>query len=153
MKGLSIELRGADKLISRFGLLAKAVLDASPDAALEGAEVIREEASRRAPRRTGSLADHIVKELDEEALERERVVVKVGPDRDHFYGLFVELGHAQVRVTGRYRKGGRIYRVTENLGHVPPHPFLRPALDAKRQEAQQVIGRALWRAIERAARR
>lgn len=153
----TVRLDGAQELLGKFAALASVVLDTAPEAALAGAEVIRQAASdnARAGRKyaTGDLADHIVKELDERALERERVLVKIGPDREHFYGLFVELGHAQVRVTGRYRKGGRIYRQTEQMGQVPPYPFLRPALDEKKAEATQEVGRVLWQAIERAATR
>lgn len=120
------------------------------DAAMAGAEVIRHEASRRAPRRTGSLAEHIVAEVTGKGSHWVRV--DIGPDRDHFYGRFIEFGHALVRVTGRVRRGRRTYRIKKVLGHVPPHPFLRPALDEGGRKAVEAVAEHLRAAIDRITR-
>jgi len=50
-----------------------------------------------------------------------------GGKYDGFYGQWVELGHI-VREKGKGKKG-------KVIGHVPPHPFLRPAFEAKGEEA------------------
>ena len=70
----------------------------------EAAEAIADTAARLAPRDTGAMADSI------HAEEQNDGTWRVSYDREHFYGVFQELG-------------------TEHHG---PQPFLRPA--AKRYE-------------------
>ena len=53
-------------------------------------------------------------------------------DEDGFYAPFVEFGH-----------GGP-------HGPAAPHPFLQPAFDAKREEANQIIKSKLSEALDRA---
>jgi HK97 gp10 family phage protein len=59
--------------------------------------------------------------------------VVVGPSRDtsHVAG-WVEFGHALVR-GGRRKKGGSV------VGHVAPHPFIRPAFDTAIDPAAQAF--------------
>lgn len=96
------------------------------EALLAAAEPIREDASRRAPRRTGFLARHIIAE----PVKGKTNQVVIGPTKDAFYGLFQELG------TSRHRA----------------QPFLRPALEAKKGEAERRAAAVLRAGIEREAR-
>lgn len=88
--------------------------DINANAALAGAEVIREQASLNAPHgETGNLARlEITKAVVKKA---DRAIVKIGPSREAYYGTFVELGTV----------------------HMAPQPFLGPALEEKSQEAVQ----------------
>ena len=116
-------------------------------AVLQGAQVIRDqaEANARAIQRTGTLASDIHAEIDEKKSTDTRAAAVVGPGKRGWYGRLVEFGHDIVRGT---RKATR--RV---VGHAPPKPWLRPAADAKRAEAEQVAFRSLERRLERLWRR
>lgn len=98
-----------------------------------GAEVVRAEASRRAPRRTGNLSRHIG--IQTVKSTKDHAVVDVGPDEKAWYGLEVEMGHA-------------IVRNKQVVGHVLAKPYLRPAFDEKEREAELVIGRVIGDALE-----
>lgn len=152
---LTIRTKGMQEIREALNLLPREVAgEHLREVALIGAEVIRQEAIANAlkHKRTGTLAKSIVSEISRESIGS-RVVVLIGPNRDGWYGRLVEFGHRLVRVTGRYRKGGRIYRITKELGHVPPHPWLRPAFDSKRREAQRVMEQEFRRRLERIWRR
>ena len=74
----------------------------------ESAEIIRKEASDKAPRRRGYLAKGItVSEVKDRTID-------IGPDEKSFYGRFLEFG--TVKMSAR--------------------PFLRPALDTKRSQVK-----------------
>jgi HK97 gp10 family phage protein len=144
-----VKLEGGDQISTRLQILGEEAAGRHLEAAaIAGAEVIRKAASdnaRKGRYATGDLADHIVAEVTK--AKSGRVEVSIGPDRDHWYGLLVELGHALVRVVARVRQGGRVRRITRELGRVAPHPFLRPALDESQEEAQQVFGEELRRRL------
>lgn len=55
----------------------------------------------------------------------------LGPDSDHFYGLFGEFGTVHQTAT----------------------PFMRPAFDQHVQETVTILGKELWAGIERAAKK
>lgn len=118
------------------------------EAVIAGAEIIQAEAIRAAERirKTGVLASDINVELGVETIGT-NVEAKIGPGKAGWYGRLVEFGHKNVRVTGRVKKGRRTYRITESLGETPPHPWLRPALDAKREDANKAMIRILERRL------
>jgi HK97 gp10 family phage protein len=102
------------------------------ECALAGAEVIRAEIETTAPRKTGTLAEDIQKEIKKQT--KSRVDVHIGPGKEGWYGRFVEDGHAIV-VAGK------------KVGDVPPHPFMRPAFDAKTDEAYDAFEAELKRRL------
>lgn len=57
--------------------------------------------------------------------------IAVGPDRRHFYGMFLEFG------TSRQ----------------PPRRFLTPAFEIRKEDAVRLVGEELWKALAAAARR
>jgi HK97 gp10 family phage protein len=93
-------------------------------AADAGAQVIAEEAKRLAPRDTGALADGIT--VQPGKLQQGRAQINVGPGKDEWYGALQELG-------------------TE---HMPAHPFLRPALEGKKDEAAEAVRDVLREALK-----
>lgn len=103
--------------------------DILENAAGAGAEVIREQASQNAPvGETGNLARM---EITKVASKRQdRVIVKIGPAKSTFYGMFVELGTV----------------------HMAPQPFLGPALEDKAEEARQETAHVLTIALTAKAR-
>ena len=120
-------------------------------AVLEGAQVIRDqaEANARAIQRTGTLASDIHAKIDEKKSTDTRAAAVVGPGKRGWYGRIVEYGH-DIVVGGTKRSKRNPGQV---IGHVPPKPWLRPAGDAKRQEAEQRTIQALQRRLERVWRR
>ena len=116
-------------------------------AVLQGAQVIRDqaEANARVIQRTGTLASDIHAEIDEKKSTDTRAAAVVGPGKRGWYGRLVEFGH-DIVVGGTKRSKRNPGQV---IGHVPPKPWLRPAGDAKRAEAEQVAIEELTRRLER----
>lgn len=138
-----MKVEGGDKLARRLQMLAEETARKHMrEAVLEGAEVIRVEASEKAPRKTGTLAEDIQKEIKKQT--KSRVEIHVGPGKKGWYGRLVEEGHAIV-VGGRRKAKKKPGRV---VGHAPPQPFLRPAFDEKAGEAQDVIAAELRRRLK-----
>ena len=59
----------------------------------------------------------------------ERDQLGIGPDDKHYYPIAVEFGH----------------------GNVPPHPFLRPAIDEHKASEYRLIARDIGNGIEKQA--
>jgi HK97 gp10 family phage protein len=93
-------------------------------AAEAGANVIAEEAQRLAPVDEGDLRDSI--KAKPRRIQQGRAQFEIGPGGDAWYGKLVELG-------------------TEKM---PAKPYLRPAFDAKQEEAQQAVADAIRAALE-----
>ena len=98
-----------------------------------GAEVIREEAARLAPRSAGRgphAADHIKRRRKKAS--RTSALFEIGYDRKKaWYLRFLELG----------------------TKFISARPHLRPAMDGKKDEATREVGRVLKRGIDQARRK
>lgn len=128
-----MKVEGGDKLARKLQMLAEEVArEHMRECALAGAEVIRAEIETTAPRKTGTLAGDIQKEVKKQT--KSRVDVHIGPGKEGWYGRLVEDGHAIV-VAGK------------KVGDVPPHPFMRPAFDAKTGEAYDAFEAELKRRL------
>lgn len=96
------------------------------DAIEEGAELVRADAARRAPRgSTGKLQDEMTT-LTETGTP-ERAATRVGPSANAWYGVFQEKG------TKRQ----------------PARPFLRPALDTQGPAVVELVRKRLLAALQR----
>jgi len=128
-----MKVEGGDKIARRLQMLAEETArEHMREAALAGAEVIRAEAEQKAPRKIGTLAGDMQKEISKQT--KSRVEIKIGPGKKGWYGRYVEEGHALV-----VKK--------KTVGHVAPHPFLRPAFDEKVNEAQDAMAAELKRRL------
>ncbi len=128
-----MKVEGGDKIARKLQMMAEEVARTHMrECALAGAEVIRAEAATLAPRKTGTLAGDIQKEVKKQT--KSRVDVHIGPGKEGWYGRLVEDGHAIV-VAGK------------KVGDVPPHPFMRPAFDAKTDEAYDAFAAELKRRL------
>lgn len=134
---MRVRLTGQDEIVRRLNMLGEAAKEVVEPAAMAGAEVIRRAASEKAPRDTGQLAESIIAEVKD--VQPLKATIQVGPDKKHFYGLFVEMGHALVRGSRKATK--------KVIGHVPPHPFLRPALDENKQQAKAAVAEEIRRRL------
>ncbi len=140
---ITLKVEGLDKLQDKLKALDDAVAaDMLEKAVLAGAKIVRDDASRRAPKRTGKLSESI--EVEVKAKSRESVSVAVGPNKEAFYGKFIELGHALVRGSKKAEK--------KVLGHVPARPFLRPAIDENEANVKRVVAEELKKALGRVVR-
>lgn len=72
---------------------------------------------------------------------RGRIVTR--RDNDPFYWRFVELGHKIVPRRSASGSKSISKRRKEAVGHVQPKPFIQPALERKRTEAIDAMGKTL----------
>jgi HK97 gp10 family phage protein len=129
------------KLKALPAAVAGGVLEA---AARAGAAPMFAAAQQRVPRRKGTLAKDL--RLKVMAADREHATVGIG-----FFSRtkahLVEFGHQQV-------KGGRLGSEGAHVvGHVPAHPFLRPAFDETQEMDVRAVGDVLRRALESEVRK
>ncbi len=111
-----VRLEGTDETLKALQKVGDALAGHLEEAVLAGAEIVRQDASDRAPRDTGELSANIVKEMDKKSQKGE-AVVRIGPHEKIFYGRFVELG--TVKMNAR--------------------PFLFPALESNRAVVRRTI--------------
>lgn len=126
-------------------------------ALVAGGKIIRDQAQANIngdPKNiTGTLkANVILKHVPEESVEEARQTYKVtvrsgkhSPEGDAYYWRWVEEGHGfpvdmSMRPKGTStREWRRLVQAEYGDSRVPPHPYLRPALDAKFDEALRAI--------------
>lgn len=128
---VKVRLTGVPKAIAEMGKLARAIQrKALAEAASEGLQPVLEEAQRLAPvGETGRLKASLKKQVWE--IDDDEVEFEVISDPDvAFYGHMIEYG----------------------TRHSEPRPFLRPALDAKKGEAEAKVRQILAARIGKAVR-
>jgi len=119
-----VKVTGAEEVVRRLNLMADKAEEAVEAAAMAGAEVVRADAQKRAPRGdTERLAEGMTAEL--EGVKGTKATVRIGPDKEAFYGLFHEVGTKKM----------------------PARPFLRPALDERKAEAEKAVADELRRKL------
>ncbi|KKN14049.1 hypothetical protein LCGC14_1000140 [marine sediment metagenome] len=117
-------LKGDKELERKLKMLGRSTVEnILEEAVLAAAEPIQKQASSNAPRETGNLSDSIEIEIGEKS--HGKVEVKIGPGKNAFYGKFVELGTV----------------------NAPPHPFLRPAVKQKKNEAFNEFSKVVRKAL------
>lgn len=118
-----------------------------------GGNIIRREAKRLVPVESGELRDSIIV-ASERQRKRTTGNVVIGPRKGVNYGHLVEFGTAPHTITVKDAKSlgesGQFGTVVHHPGAVA-HPFLRPAFDAKGDEALNKVGEMLGRGVEREA--
>ena len=125
MEAAKVEIRGLRELERKLKQLEASVRKAIISEALAGAaEIVREEASRRAPKRTGTLARSIT--VGPVKVEKDGASVDVGPSKEGWYGRFVETGTIKMAAK----------------------PYLRPAADENRERVQAEFVQAVRQAIQ-----
>lgn len=145
---VKVELIGDKELVRKLralGEFARKVLD---DAAMAGAKVIQREANRRAP------GPHV--KIQEAEIRDDSVWVDIGPDEEHWYYRFFELGAASHVIKPSRAKALHLYDLdvfAARAKHpgMAARPFLRPAVDEKKGEAVKAARKVLKRAVEKAA--
>lgn len=143
MPAIEMKLEGDKELMRKLKQLSRGLRPKIIEGSLfPGANIIRNEARSRAPRRPGggALQQAIVSHAMPMKFGVPEVAVSWRKGKSSrstaFYGIMVEKGTKE-----RVRKdGGR-------TGSAPAQPFLIPAYDAKKEQAQRVIKQKLSDAI------
>lgn len=121
----NLRVEGLEALMARLQQLDDRVTGRVTNEALRaGAEVLRQETSRRAPRSNlpkQHLADNIVVGRVRSIDGGQVKFIEVGPRKDFFYGLFLEYGTTKMRA----------------------RPFMGPALAEKHSEVREAMRRVL----------
>lgn len=162
---VEFKVEGLAELERDLKRIPQAVADkALPRAVLAGAGVIRDEARRLVPKRSGQLAKSIVARKQRRP-KGTGVIYAVGANSKGFYAHMVEFGTAPHWIKAKTGekvlkigtdKRGRVYSRRVNVYSkmvkhpgAAPRPFLRPALDTKHREAVEKMKASLARSIER----
>jgi HK97 gp10 family phage protein len=174
----SLDFEGLPELAARLDKVAIIVADPLARRALSaGGEVVRAQAQTNVRKLTGDLAGDVITVTRVLDAEGEKYVL-IGPayDLDHLkvrhrgryagkldtssspgvYGLFLETGHgpagsassrrADVQRAGRLNLRAREFGT--GSGDTPPYPWLRPAYDAKKDEAMEVVANTIREGLE-----
>jgi HK97 gp10 family phage protein len=124
----NLEIEGWDELEDKLRALGVEInsQELLEDSMNEGAEVVRSAIASSAPYRTGQLSGNI--QVSRQG--RKKYSLRIGPSGRGFYGRFLEYGTSRMAA----------------------RPFVRPAFDGVRSEAERTISEAIWRAVEGAAK-
>jgi len=120
---MKVKIEGINELEKLLKKIESSLREETMEKALlAAAEPIRAAASEKAPHRTGKLKENIISEIN----EKEKMTVDVGPNRDGFYGQFIEFGTSKMSAK----------------------PFLRPAFDGKKGTAQKIFETTIRALVE-----
>lgn len=147
MATTTVKFEGMDTVTERLKQLGdEAATSLVDDALLTGALIVKAEAARNAPRRTGALSRGLMIQIDSSGGRR---TAKVGTKPEVFYGLFVERGHKIGKRIKAKRGKGRRRAADVELGtsRVPAQPFLAPALKSTRGQVKAAIAAVIRRRL------
>jgi HK97 gp10 family phage protein len=117
---MSLQLHGMQELLRQLERMGTEAEQVKKDALLAGAEMVKKAASEKAPRDSGKLSENIViSDIKEDG------TVDIGPDRDRFYGLFLEFGTSKMAAK----------------------PFLQPAFEENKVQVQQKMADVIRREL------
>ncbi len=119
----TVKIEGTEEITQALNRIGDQAKDIIEQAVRAGAGIIREDAGRRAPKRTGKLAGSMVAEVQEGTSNK--TVFHIGPDKKAFYGRFVEMGTCKM----------------------PARPFLVPALKGKEAEVKRSVVEEIKRGL------
>jgi HK97 gp10 family phage protein len=141
---VKVTIEGGEELLRKLQKMGVDVREALREAALEGAEAIRGPANQSAP------GPHIIAEVV--GSDQKGVTVAIGPDEEHWYYRFFESGAQAHEITGTplVFQGEEGTVVTGRVGHpgMAARPFLRPAFDRHKDDAEAGVGEKLRKIIE-----
>jgi HK97 gp10 family phage protein len=139
-----VKIEGGEELLKKLKQMGVDVQGVLKAAALAGAEEIRKPANQDAP------GPHVIAEVMDS--DKNSATVGIGPDKDHWYYQFMEIGAQAHEITGAplVFVGEEGLVVTGRLGHpgMAARPFLRPAFDRRKGDAEASVGEKLRRVIE-----
>lgn len=142
MPSAGVRVTGINEIRAAINTAAKRMEAEDIDKALlAGASVVEGEAKIRCPVNVGRLRDSIRAEITSDGDNHKAqvgTVVEYSPYVEYGTGIFAENGNGRKTPWGWEGEGPNWSGFHFTRGS-HPHPFMRPALDAKRKEAIQVI--------------
>ena len=157
MASFQVTVKGLDELRTKIKMIGDGMGDILEEAVHSGATVVEKEAKRNSKRggafphrRTGTLFDSINSVLVSKS--KNRVEFAVGSAMVH--ARTQELGATITAKRARFLRfqtpDGKWHRV--KTVHIPPRPFLRPALDDNQDKVEAEIQKRLMLLIGRHAK-
>lgn len=148
-KGFRAEIEGDKEFYQKLRMMANQMSLILEEASQAGADVVKEEANLLAP------GPHIETDLNRKT--RFWAEMSIGPDDEHWYYRFFESGVQPHEITPGSRGGlefmGRegelIVRVFVSHQGMAAKPFLRPALDDKKGQAEEATGQKFLEVINK----
>lgn len=146
MMQVSVRIEGADEVAAELRKIGERAGQVLEEAALEGAQVIVDDANTLAP---GPNIEAEVVKRDQHSVE-----VNIGPDKDHWYYRFFETGTQPHTITPSTRKrlrfdvGEEVFALAVQHPGMAAQPFLRPAIDENTDAAAKAAGQALRRKLK-----
>jgi len=132
MNDVTAEVKGLPELKAAFHRLSSEIAAKILKAALQaGADVLKNALteSASAHTRTGEMKAAITAAVDITPSGTSGVA-RVGFGKQSYKAKWVEFGHRQVVMAEGERK---------EVGHVPAHPFVRPAYESSKEEARRAV--------------
>lgn len=112
------------------------------DGTRAGAEVLKDEVIKRAPERTGKLKRNVVVVT----MRGRRNSISSGV---HIRGVNPETGNSDNKMKASNKRNAFYWRFVEvGTSNMPAHPFVRPAYDARQEEAARAAIARMNRAID-----
>ena len=113
------------------------------DSTRAGAEVLRQEVIDRAPEQTGKLKKNVVVVTQK---SRRRGEISSGV---HIRGVNPQTGNSDNTMKASNRRNAFYWRFVElGTSNMPAHPFVRPAFDARQEEATRAVIARMNKAID-----
>lgn len=143
MSKVVMRLQGGEELIVKLSRMETSVKTILERAARAGGQVIAEAAN--------SLAPEPLIEVKVVERKKDHVVVSIGPPAEKWYWRFVETGAQPHEITGKPLafEGEAGLVITRRVSHpgMAARPFLRPALDERKDEAADAVGEEIRRIV------
>ena len=145
---IRMTIEGDKELVKKLKELGDGAEQVLETAAEAGAEVIADQANNHAP------GPHIEVDITEKS--RTSATVEIGPDEDHWYYRFFETGVQPHEITPKSAgglafagiEGEIVLQLVQHPG-MPANPFLRPAMDEKKQAAVDATGAEFKQEIDK----
>ena len=134
-----VDISGIEQLNKKAGKLKENLYDILADAALAGADIVREDASDRARKKSGEMANGIISKVtwDKRApvafaacmmdpAKNDIFIKRSANGKRYYYPASIEYGHPGA----------------------PAYPFMRPAMDSKKAQVRKEIRGRVKQVVE-----
>lgn len=149
--GITIKVSGTDDVVRALQSLGIDVANGLEAICDAGAAVVQDAIKANAP---GEIAAEVVRETTTKS--RKRVTVSTGPSKDAFYARFLEYGVSPHKITATNAKaliiGADLFRKSVNHPGHAAQPFVRPAFDGTKDQAEDKIAGEIRQKVRQAGR-
>lgn len=137
--GMRAEVRGSSELRSRLQSVGRDIaVKITEEALTAGAAVMKTAVEELTPRKSGELVAGLTSQVIV-APSGQAGEARIGFGHENYKARLVEFGHRLV--VGKGAKG-------KEIGRVSPHPFMRPAFESTKDEAQEAIAATIRNQVQ-----